>query len=222
SRHTDHRAVETRRRPASADPERHTAGVRLCAARSPARDCRRAQPDAGRGLRRRLLLSRLPREAGWPARAQALPRRSLPVDGRRCHCRKAAGTPGHQVRRDGGGWLGHARRGLLPGPVRLFAFRHARWRGDRPAGRGESRGDRCGGAGMTATIYIPRDSGALALGAEKVAKAVTDEIAARGIEAKIVRNGSRGLYWLEPMVEVQTASGRMAYGPVKPSDVRSL
>ena len=75
---------------------------------------------------------------------------------------------------------------------------------------------------MTATIYIPRDSGALALGAEKVAKAVAAELATRNIEAKIVRNGSRGLYWLEPMVEVETVSGRVAYGPVKPSDVPSL
>ncbi|MEW9808557.1 formate dehydrogenase beta subunit [Mesorhizobium sp. ZMM04-5] len=75
---------------------------------------------------------------------------------------------------------------------------------------------------MTATIYIPCDSGALALGAEKVASAVEKEIAARGLDAKIVRNGSRGLYWLEPMVEVETESGRMAYGPVTAKDVRSL
>ena len=75
---------------------------------------------------------------------------------------------------------------------------------------------------MTTTIYIPGDSGALALGAEKVAKAVAAELSARGIEATIVRNGSRGLYWLEPMVEVATASGRTAYGPVKAQDVPSL
>src|SRR5690606_21297389 len=59
-------------------------------------------------------------------------------------------------------------------------------------------------------------------GAEEGAKAVAAELATRNIEAKIVRNGSRGLYWLEPMVEVETASGRVAYGPVKPSDVPSL
>ena len=41
---------------------------------------------------------------------------------------------------------------------------------------------------MTATIYIPRDSGAIALGANKVAKAVEKELAARGADAKIVRN----------------------------------
>src|SRR5690554_6521934 len=75
---------------------------------------------------------------------------------------------------------------------------------------------------MTATIYIPRDSGAIALGANKVAKAVEKELAARGADAKIVRNCSRGLYWLEPMVEIETDAGRVAYGPAKPSDVPAL
>ncbi|MGQ2903869.1 MAG: formate dehydrogenase beta subunit [Neoaquamicrobium sediminum] len=75
---------------------------------------------------------------------------------------------------------------------------------------------------MIPVIYIPGDSGALALGAEKVAKAIAAALEKRGIEATIVRNGSRGLYWLEPMVEVATDSGRVAYGPVKPSDVASL
>ena len=75
---------------------------------------------------------------------------------------------------------------------------------------------------MTPVIYIPGDSGALALGAEKVAKTIAAELEARGIEATIVRNGSRGLYWLEPMVEVATDAGRVAYGPVKPSDVASM
>ena len=75
---------------------------------------------------------------------------------------------------------------------------------------------------MSVTIYIPCDSGALALGAEKVAKVVEKEISARGLDARIVRNGSRGLYWLEPMVEVETDSGRVAYGPVSAKDVPSL
>ena len=75
---------------------------------------------------------------------------------------------------------------------------------------------------MTATIYIPRDSGALAVGAEKVARNIERELTARGIEATIVRNGSRGAYFLEPMVEIETAAGRVAYGPVKPADVASL
>ncbi|MCR4268574.1 NADH-quinone oxidoreductase subunit NuoF [Nitratireductor sp. ZSWI3] len=75
---------------------------------------------------------------------------------------------------------------------------------------------------MTVKIYVPRDSGALALGAEKVAKAIETEAARRGLDVTIVRNGSRGLYWLEPMVEVETAEGRLAYGPVGPGDVAGL
>ncbi len=75
---------------------------------------------------------------------------------------------------------------------------------------------------MTLTIYIPRDAAALALGAEKVAAAMAAEIAARGLDARIVRNGSRGMIWLEPLVEVETDRGRVAYGPVKAKDVPGL
>jgi len=75
---------------------------------------------------------------------------------------------------------------------------------------------------MTVKIYIPRDAAAVALGAEKVAKAVAETIAARGLDATIIRNGSRGMHWLEPLVEVETAEGRVAYGPVKARDVGSL
>ncbi|TWG55203.1 NADH-quinone oxidoreductase subunit NuoF [Aminobacter sp. J44] len=75
---------------------------------------------------------------------------------------------------------------------------------------------------MTVKIYIPKDAAALALGAEKVAKAVAAEIAARGLDAQIVRNGTRGMIWLEPLVEVETAEGRVGYGPVKAADVPSL
>jgi len=75
---------------------------------------------------------------------------------------------------------------------------------------------------VSVTIYIPGDSGALALGADKVAKTIEKEMSARGVEAKIVRNGSRGAYFLEPMVEVEIDNGRVAYGPVEPRDVASL
>src|SRR5258706_13673014 len=43
-----------------------------------------------------------------------------------------------------------------------------------------------------------------------------------GNDVRIVRNGSRGMFWLEPLVEVATASGRIAYGPVAASDVAGL
>jgi formate dehydrogenase iron-sulfur subunit len=75
---------------------------------------------------------------------------------------------------------------------------------------------------MTATVYISRDSGALSLGAEAVATAVAAEAKKRGDELRLVRNGSRGMYWLEPLIEVVTPKGRIAYGPVSLSDVPSL
>ena len=75
---------------------------------------------------------------------------------------------------------------------------------------------------MTPVIYIPDDSGAIALGADRVAKSIEAELSARGKTARIVRTGSRGAYFLEPMVEVLTEKGRVAYGPVRPTDVRSL
>ncbi|MEO7343793.1 MAG: formate dehydrogenase, partial [Methylotenera sp.] len=75
---------------------------------------------------------------------------------------------------------------------------------------------------MTTKVYIPRDSSALSVGAEKVALAIALEAKKRGLEIEIVRNGSRGLYWLETMVEVATDEGRTAYGPVKVKDVASL
>ncbi len=75
---------------------------------------------------------------------------------------------------------------------------------------------------MTVRIYVPRDAAALALGADRVAKTFSREAEARGLDIAIVRNGSRGMHWLEPLVEVETAEGRIAYGPVKPADVPAL
>lgn len=71
-------------------------------------------------------------------------------------------------------------------------------------------------------IYVPRDSSALGLGAESVVKAIQSESNHRNSPVEIVRNGSRGMYWLEPLVEVETPQGRMAYGPVQARDVASL
>lgn len=75
---------------------------------------------------------------------------------------------------------------------------------------------------MNTRIYVPVDSTALSLGADKVAQAIAAEAAKRGIAIELVRNGSRGAFFLEPMVEVQTPAGRMAYGPVQPKDVAAL
>ncbi|HEY9131650.1 MAG TPA: formate dehydrogenase, partial [Dyella sp.] len=75
---------------------------------------------------------------------------------------------------------------------------------------------------MSFVVYVPRDASALSLGAEQVAHAIAAEAARRGADVQVVRNGSRGLFWLEPMVEVVTPGGRMAYGPVQKSDVSAL
>jgi formate dehydrogenase iron-sulfur subunit len=75
---------------------------------------------------------------------------------------------------------------------------------------------------MSIDIYVPRDSSALSLGAESVAQAIAAEGKKRGIDLRIIRNGSRGMYWLEPLVEVTTAGGRVAYGPVTVKDVPGL
>ena len=71
-------------------------------------------------------------------------------------------------------------------------------------------------------IYIPRDSAAKALGADHVAEAVAKGLAERGLEAEIIRNGTRGMIWLEPLVEIEQEGARLAYGPVEPEDVAAL
>ena len=76
-------------------------------------------------------------------------------------------------------------------------------------------------AGQT-RVYVPGDAGSLSLGAEAVCRAVAAQAASRNLPVQVVRNGSRGAYWLEPLVEVATASGRIAYGPVSAADVPGL
>jgi formate dehydrogenase iron-sulfur subunit len=78
------------------------------------------------------------------------------------------------------------------------------------------------GAPPAVTLYVPRDSSAVSIGADAVARVLADECRARDIAVRIVRNGSRGLYWLEPLVEVVTPAGRVAYGPVDCRDVAGL
>ena len=75
---------------------------------------------------------------------------------------------------------------------------------------------------MSIKVFVPRDSSALSLGAEKTAKAIAAEAAKRGVEINLIRNGSRGLFFVEPLVEVETIKGRVAYGPVTAKDVPSL
>jgi formate dehydrogenase iron-sulfur subunit len=75
---------------------------------------------------------------------------------------------------------------------------------------------------MTTRIFVPRDAAARAVGADKVAAAIADETKRKGLAVEIVRTGSRGLFWLEPLVEIETADGRIGFGPVTVKDVASL
>jgi formate dehydrogenase iron-sulfur subunit len=75
---------------------------------------------------------------------------------------------------------------------------------------------------MSVSVFVPADSSALSVGANLVADAILDEARRRGLDIAIVRTGSRGLFWLEPLVEVETAAGRVGYGPVKPDEVGQL
>ena len=71
-------------------------------------------------------------------------------------------------------------------------------------------------------IYVPLDSAAKALGADEVADALAREAAARGLDVQVVRNGSRGMVWLEPLVEVETPGGRIAHGNVTADQAAAL
>jgi formate dehydrogenase iron-sulfur subunit len=71
-------------------------------------------------------------------------------------------------------------------------------------------------------IYVPLDSAAVALGADALAAAIQAEAARRGLAVEIIRNGSRGMVWLEPLVELVTDAGRIGFGPMTLADVPGL
>ncbi|MFQ3246852.1 MAG: formate dehydrogenase iron-sulfur subunit [Arenicella sp.] len=74
---------------------------------------------------------------------------------------------------------------------------------------------------MTIKVFVPQDSSAISVGADQVAAKLQAKL--NDIDdVELIRNGSRGLFWLEPMLEIETAEGRVAYGPVTASDVDSL
>ncbi len=75
---------------------------------------------------------------------------------------------------------------------------------------------------MSTVVYVPRDAAALSVGAERVAAGIAREAASRGIDLTLKRNGTRGMCWLEPLVEVVVGSERHAYGPVTERDIPGL
>ena len=75
---------------------------------------------------------------------------------------------------------------------------------------------------MTTRVFVPRDTAARSVGADGVATSLAIHARDRSLDVTVVRNGSRGLLWLEPLVEVETPDGRIAYGPVTASDIPAL
>jgi len=71
-------------------------------------------------------------------------------------------------------------------------------------------------------VFISRDAGALCVGANDVARALFKAVETKNLDVDIVRTGSRGMYWLEPLVEIERPEGRVGYGPVKASDIDGL
>ena len=75
---------------------------------------------------------------------------------------------------------------------------------------------------MSIIVWVPKDSAAVSAGADDIALGIDLIGKARGLDVVVKRNGSRGALYLEPLVEVETAAGRVAYGPVEAGDVEDL
>ena len=75
---------------------------------------------------------------------------------------------------------------------------------------------------MGACVYVPDETTANSLGAGRVAQTLADAIASQGVDAKVLRNGSRGAFHLEPLVEIEAAGERLGFGPVRPEQAAAL
>jgi formate dehydrogenase iron-sulfur subunit len=72
------------------------------------------------------------------------------------------------------------------------------------------------------TLYLPCDSLARAVGADEVATALITQAHERHLPLELQRTSSRGLYWLEPLLEVDSPQGRIGFGPLTAADVPSV
>lgn len=75
---------------------------------------------------------------------------------------------------------------------------------------------------MKTRVFVPHDTSACSLGADVVAEALRHYFVQNNIQADLMRNGSRGLYWLEPLVEIETSKGRYAFGPIYPEEIEEF
>ena len=222
------RPDERRARAAARDPASRYRTSWLRAARSSAADCGCAEPLARRSARRGEFLSSFSRTAGRAAHDQAVPRRSVPGDEWRCAGGIREAAPADRIRRDARRWQGHARSRVLPRQLRLRAIGDDRWRNLRGGSTPKrSRTVRTAGAcpheRARQSLSLCRAMPARFRWARMPSPAqLARECRRRELPVRIVRNGSRGLYWLEPLIEVVTPAGRVAYGPVRAADVPAL
>ncbi len=77
-------------------------------------------------------------------------------------------------------------------------------------------------AAASLRVFVPCDAAALSVGADRVANAVENHAARLGVPVTLVRTGTRGMLWLEPLVEIERDGERHAYGPVTPADVAEI
>ena len=216
----DRRAASASRGAAHADPARGAGELRLRAARRAAGDRRGAEPEPGRGLRGRELLPRLPQRARRAARREDLPGRGLPGAG----LRGAGGARGSAAR---------ARPAARPAR-RASPSSRSIVSGSAPSGRrrwstgrwwrGSTRpgSTPCSGSSGHDPGVVPRDAAAIACRADAVAAAIGEAGRRAGVELAIVRNGSRGMLWLEPLVEVEIDGVRHGFGPLAVGEVEGL
>ena len=75
---------------------------------------------------------------------------------------------------------------------------------------------------MSLRARLSKDAAALALGADKVAATLAEAALRADIPHALTRTGSRGMVWLEPLLEIETASGWTAFGPMTAPDAASV
>tara|TARA_A100000164_G_scaffold379917_1_gene425664 strand:+ start:2677 stop:4224 length:1548 start_codon:yes stop_codon:yes gene_type:complete len=72
---------------------------------------------------------------------------------------------------------------------------------------------------MIKKIFVPIDTTAIALGSNVVAEIFENALKENGSDIQLIRNGSRGMFWLEPLIEFENNNGRFSFANVVPSDV---
>ena len=75
---------------------------------------------------------------------------------------------------------------------------------------------------MTIRIYVPNDTGACSVGADEVAVAIGARVRTLSLDATVIRNGSRGAYFLEPLVEIDSDAGRVGFANITAEQVPTL